>query len=167
MGWLRRWHCFIPGFLPSFIPNFLPKLCGSVFALTLAASARGSLQPLPRLTRLQPLEQSERKLTAAAWHVSEFSPDDDPRLGKCRIARSPEPLLTPDPRLPLAGDSLEIRVSIIIGLDGRVQSPFVLDSAEPFEADRILRSIHSWRYRPALCNGVPTDSEAVIRFIVP
>ncbi len=155
MRWLRRWCCL------------LTWVCGPVFALAFAASAWGLLQPLPRLTRLRPLKQSEKQLSVAAWHVSDFSPDDDARFGKCRIARPPEPLLTPDPRLPVAGDSLEVRVSIIIGLDGRVQSPFVLDSAEPLQADLILRSIHSWRYRPALCNGVPTDSESVIRFIVP
>ncbi len=137
------------------------------FSLALVNSGWCSLQTPQGLKRLQPLTHSEKQLSVAAWHVSDFAPDDDPRVGKCRIARPPEPLLTPDPRLPLPDDLLEVRVSIIIGPDGRVQSPFVLDGAGPFEADIILHAIHSWRYRPALCNGIATDSEAVIRFIVP
>jgi hypothetical protein len=30
----------------------------------------------------------------------------------------------------------------------------------------VLRAIGHWRYRPALCNGVPTDAEALIRFTI-
>jgi hypothetical protein len=141
--------------------------CATALSFLLPIPSKCSLQSLPRLTGFQPLKQSEKQLSVAAWHVSDFSPDGDPRVGKCRVARLPEPLMTPDPRLPLPDDLVEVRVSIIIGPDGRVQSPFVLDGAGPFEADIILHAVHSWRYRPALCNGVPIDSEAVIRFIVP
>ena len=155
VGWLRRWD-----------RSYL-CLWRITFSLALVGSAWCSLQNLPRLTGSQTPKRSEKQLSVSAWHVSDFAPDDDPRVGKCQIARPPEPLLTPDPRLPLAGNLIEVRVSIIIGPDGRVQSPFVLDGAGPSQAEIILHAIHSWRYRPALCNGVPTDSEAVIRFIVP
>jgi hypothetical protein len=32
------------------------------------------------------------------------------------------------------------------------------------EDQLVLQAVHNWRYRPALCNGVPTDSEARVRF---
>jgi outer membrane biosynthesis protein TonB len=30
----------------------------------------------------------------------------------------------------------------------------------------VLHAVRAWRYRPALCNGVPTDSEVRVRFTV-
>jgi len=42
----------------------------------------------------------------------------------------------------------------------------VLDSGGPNEDRIVLRAIRSWRYRPALCNGVPMDFEALVRFSI-
>jgi TonB family protein len=75
-------------------------------------------------------------------------------------------LLTPDPLLPVQDEDLKVRVSFIIGADGQVHSAFILDSGGPEEDERILRVIRFWRYRPAMCNGIPTDSEALVRFIL-
>jgi TonB family protein len=58
-------------------------------------------------------------------------------------------------------------VSFIVGTDGHVHSAFILDSGGPNEDKVVLRTIRTWRYRPALCNGVPTDSEARVRFTIP
>jgi TonB family protein len=59
---------------------------------------------------------------------------------------------------------VRVRVSFIVGADGRVHSPFILDSGGTREDQVVLRAVGRWRYRPALCNGVPTDSEARIQF---
>ena len=61
---------------------------------------------------------------------------------------------------------MNMRVSFIIGSDGHVYSAFVLNSDRPNDDEAVLRAISLWRYRPALCNGVPTDSEARVRFTV-
>lgn len=82
----------------------------------------------------------------------------------CGNVRPPEALLTPDPLLHVQDDALQVRVSFIVGSDGHVHSPFILDSGGPEEDQIVLRAIRFWRYRPALCNGVPTDSEARVRF---
>jgi len=103
-----------------------------------------------------------------AWripHQSEFS--DLSRViarWRCEDARPPQPLTTPDPLLAEATDGLNVKVSFIIGTDGRVHSPLILQSAGSVGDRNILRTVRAWRYRPATCNGVPTEAEGDIEF---
>jgi TonB family protein len=114
-----------------------------------------------------PLTQLEKTLRRVPSHISEFSPVSEPlALPKCGDVRPPEALLTPDPLLHVQDDDLQVRVSFIVGSDGNVHSAFVLDSGGPDEDRIVLRAVRFWRYRPALCNGVPTDSEALVRFSI-
>lgn len=114
-----------------------------------------------------PLTQLEKNLDRVPAHISEFSPVSEPlALPKCGNVRPPEALLTPDPLLQGQYDDLNVRVSFIIGSDGYVHSAFILDSGGPEEDRQVLRTVNRWRYRPALCNGVPTDSEARVRFMI-
>ena len=64
----------------------------------------------------------------------------------------------------LTTQGLKPKVSFIIGTDGRVHSPLILESAGPAEDRTILDTVRSWRYRPGMCNGAATDSEAKIEF---
>lgn len=115
-------------------------------------------------TSLSQLESGLRRVPA---HISEFTPVSEPlALPKCGSVRPPEALLTPDPLLPAEDDDLPVRVSFIVGSDGHVHSAFVLNGAGPGEDEAVLRAVRQWRYRPALCNGVPTDSEARVRFSI-
>jgi TonB family protein len=114
-----------------------------------------------------PLAQLEKTLRHVPAHISEFSPVSEPlALPKCGDVRPPEALLTPDPLLQGQDDYLNVRVSFIVGADGRVHSAFILESGSPDEDQTVLRAVRFWRYRPALCNGVPTDSEARVRFTI-
>ena len=114
-----------------------------------------------------PLAQLEKTLHVAPAHISEFAPVSQPlALPKCGNVHPPEALLTPDPLLHVDDDDLKVRVSFIVGTDGRVHSAFILDSGGPGEDQIVLRAVRVWRYRPALCNGVPTDSEALVRFSI-
>jgi TonB family protein len=122
-------------------------------------------KPAALLERKVPLSQLERTLRAAPSHVAEFA-SLPLALPRCKEVNPPEALLTPDPPFPLQDDDLKVRVSFIIGADGHVHSAFILDSGGPKEDERILRAIRAWRYRPALCNGIPIDSEALVRFIL-
>jgi TonB family protein len=104
----------------------------------------------------------------------------------CEDDQPPEALLTPNPVVPFvleklpvqgSGDRLNpdrvnlgrvnVRVSFLVGLDGRVQSAFVLDSGGADDDSAVLRAVRGWRYRPARCNGVPTSSEIRVRFSIP
>ncbi len=123
--------------------------------------------PSPAIPLQTPLAQSEKSLRRVPAHLSEFSPVSAPlALPKCGDVRPPEALLTPDPLLHIQHGNLDVRVSFIVGSDGHVHSAFVLESGGLDEDQIVLRAIRSWRYRPALCNGVPTDSEARVRFSI-
>jgi TonB family protein len=114
-----------------------------------------------------PITQLEKTLRRVPAHISEFAPVSQPlALAKCGNVRPPEALLTPDPLLHAQDDDMNVRVSFIVGSDGHVHSAFVLNSGGPDEDGIVLRAVRFWRYRPALCNGVPTDSEALIRFSI-
>ncbi len=114
-----------------------------------------------------PLKESERHLGRVPAHISEFNPVSEPlALPRCGNVRPPEALLTPDPLLPGEDSDVPVRVSFIVGSDGHVHSAFVLNGAGPGEDEAVLRAVRQWRYRPALCNGVPTDAEARVRFVI-
>jgi TonB family protein len=123
--------------------------------------------PSPVIPHRTSLPQLEKTLRHVPAHISEFSPVSEPlALPKCGDVRPPEALLTPDPLLHVQDGDLDVRVSFIVGSDGHVHSAFVLDSGGPGEDQIVLRAVRFWRYRPALCNGVPTDSEARVRFSI-
>src|SRR6202171_4101764 len=114
-----------------------------------------------------PITQLEETLRRVPAHISEFAPVSEPlALPKCGNVRPPEALLTPDPLLHVQDDDLDVRVSFIVGSDGHVHSAFVLESGGSDEDQIVLRAVRFWRYRPAFCNGVPTDSEARVRFSI-
>ena len=122
-----------------------------------AVRLRGSVLDPPRFTR-------QELALYTPEHASEFATMAEPMaLPRCGDTRPPEALLTPDPLLDRDQD-LRVRVSFIVGTDGHVHSPFILDSGGQEQDELVLRAVRHWRYRPALCNGVPTDSEARIRF---
>ncbi|MGO9126564.1 MAG: TonB family protein [Terriglobales bacterium] len=82
----------------------------------------------------------------------------------CESARPAEALATPDPLLDGAEVRGKVGVSFIIGTDGRVHSPVVLESAGPDEDLNVLEAVRSWRYRPAACNAVPAETESKVEF---
>jgi TonB family protein len=57
-----------------------------------------------------------------------------------------------------------VTISFIVGTDGKVHSPLILEGGGPRLDRMVLEAVRQWRYRPATCNGVPTESEAKIEF---
>ena len=144
----------------------LPSL---LLLLLMSASLAWPSAPMSQRVNAQPtpLSHLERSLLRVPAHISEFTPVSEPlALPKCGLVRPPEALLTPDPLLPTEDDPVLVRVSFIVGSDGHVHSAFVLTGARTDEDEAVLRAVRQWRYRPALCNGVPTDSEARVRFSI-
>ena len=108
-----------------------------------------------------------RNLRRVPGHASEFLTLSEPlEIARCADTRPPEALATPDPLLQLQDENLQVRVSFIVGTDGQVHSPFILESGGPAQDQVVLGAVRHWRYRPALCNGVPTESEARIEFSI-
>ena len=151
-----------------------PLLYSGLFAATLFLVSLGAVfgwsattSPTPDDSARVPLAPLEAKLRRSPTHISEFAPVSDPlALPRCGDVHPPEALVTPDPLLQAQDEDLRVRVSFIVGTDGHVHSAFILNSGGPGEDEVVLRAIRAWRYRPALCNGVPTDSEALVRFSI-
>jgi TonB family protein len=111
------------------------------------------------------LAEREHHVWSSAVHDSEFAAMAHPAVrAECGAVQPPQALATPDPLLDEADLNSKVSVSFIIGTDGRVHSALILESAGPNEDRTILDAVRFWRYRPALCNGVPTEAEAKVEF---
>jgi TonB family protein len=111
------------------------------------------------------LAARERQMWTSALHDSKFAAMLHATAStNCEASEPPEPLATPNPLLDAAEPSAKVSVSFIIGTDGRVHSPLILESAGPTEDRTILDTVRSWRYRPAMCNGAATETEGKIEF---
>jgi len=110
------------------------------------------------------LSEREQKFNIREMHDSNFSAMSRVTVrASCEAAQPPEALATPDPLLD--GDtSTRTTVTFIIGIDGRVHSPLILESLGPSGDRIVLDAVRTWRYRPATCNGVPTEVEGKIAF---
>jgi TonB family protein len=133
--------------------------------LAIPAASTASVQVQPPRLRQAVLTEREHQAWKTPTRAAEFS--DIPHVSarsRCEDTRPPQALTTPDPLLVPAGAGLKIKVSFIIGADGRVHSPLILQSAGPAGDRNVLRTVRTWRYRPATCNGVPTEAEGKIEF---
>jgi TonB family protein len=132
--------------------------------LFLTGSALANVSPVRTSTGRSTIAQQEQVWLSAA-HDSEFAAvPHTSAQNRCEATALPEALATPNPILDHPDAASKVTVSFIIGTDGRVHSPLVLESAGPTEDRTVLNVVRSWRYRPAMCNGVPTESEAKIEF---
>ena len=130
-------------------------------------------KPLPSTTIEQRERQALRTLSResqfvgvprVSWQVSSQIESQSGLHPSCEDAQPPEPLTTPDPLFTPSNQGRRVKVSFIIGTDGRVHSPLILESAGLAGDRHVLQTVHTWRYRPATCNGVPTETEGKIEF---
>lgn len=138
------------------------------FLLVVISSAVGLASvksPSPQGLARPSIAAHERQVWTSAAHDSEFAGVEHhtARPG-CEATQPPQALATPDPLLDEPEPNAKVTVTFIVGTDGRVHSPLVLASAGSSEDRTILDAVRSWRYRPATCNGVPTDAEAKVEF---
>ena len=120
--------------------------------------------PGPRARHIS-LREREQQSWKAPSRAAEFS--DILHITarfRCEETHPPQAITTPSPLLVPAGAGKRVKVSFIIGTDGRVHSPLILESAGTVGDRNVLQTVRSWRYRPATCNGVPTETEGKIEF---
>lgn len=143
------------------------KSCSIFLVALVAVSSSASTNPVSqRVSSPAPaLAERERHIWKSEVHGSQFTPvNHTSARSSCAANQPPEALATPNPLLDEFDSTSKVTVSFIIGTDGRVHSPFVLESAGPSEDRTVLDTVSSWRYRPATCNGVPTEAEAKVEF---
>jgi TonB family protein len=143
----------------------LPSVGSAILILAVSAAAVAEVGlPEPHF-RNTALEQRERQMWKTLARDAQFT--DVPHVSvrsRCGDNQPPQALTTPEPLLAPARGGMKVRVSFIIGTDGRVHSPLILESAGPTGDRRVLQTVRTWRYRPATCNGVPTETEGKVEF---
>ena len=139
-----------------------PWLLGFWLALpTVAVAVATPSSP----ARASAFERRESQVSRTLIRASQFA--DVPHLSlraACEQIQPPEALTTPDPFFTMVARGQRVKVSFIVGTDGRVHSPLILESAGIAGDRHVLQTVRAWRYRPATCNGVPTETEGKIEF---
>ncbi len=140
------------------------RLWPAIVMCAIPVIALSASTPSPRL-QSDVLEQREahlsKSLARAAQFVDVAHVSSQP---SCDAVQPPEAIATPDPLFAPSARRGKVTVSFIIGTDGRVHSPLILESAGLAGDSHVLQTVRSWRYRPATCNGVPTEIEGKIEF---
>lgn len=126
-------------------------------SLALAASS-------PLLASTPPVGSLKFHETGAPIAVFRHSEIDRAAADSCEASQPPEALATPDPLLDSGDSRRRVAVSFIVGIDGTVHSPVILESAGSAEDRRVLQAVRLWRYRPATCNATPTEMESQVEF---
>jgi len=130
----------------------------TISSVTLAAKP-SELQP-----RSATLEQHEPKIFSTVTRAAQFVAVPHTSHRVCEKIQPPQPLTTPDPLFAPSNQSRKIKVSFIIGTDGVIHNPLILESAGSAGDRRVLETVRTWRYRPATCNGIPTETEGKVEF---
>ncbi len=140
------------------------RIWPAVFFLVFPAISFAVNPSVPPL-RSTNLEQREVHLSKSLKRASQFGgvPHISARPA-CEDVQPPEALATPDPLFAPGVRGKKVKVSFIIGTDGRVHSPLILESAGLAGDRHVIQTVRTWRYRPATCNGVPTETEGKIEF---
>jgi TonB family protein len=143
----------------------LPRICVLVSVLAASVITQASVQTPPTHAPRQNLIGREHELWKIPARITEYSeiPHVSERF-RCVDTQAPQALTTPDPFFFAAGSEMKVKVSFIIGTDGLVHSPLILQSGGWVGDRDVLRAVRTWRYRPARCNGVPTEAEGKVEF---
>jgi TonB family protein len=146
------------------------RRCGFLLLGVLCFAAQLGASSWPNGLRVQSVGKRDLEKTAETlWkrlaHNARFQgmARSTARL-QCAALAEPVALATPDPILERGGD-LKITISFVVGTDGHVYSPLILAGVADDDAGReVLDAVKAWRYRPARCNGAPTEAEAKVEF---
>ena len=140
------------------------RIWPAILLMAVSGALCGGSTPV-QTPRSSVLEQRERQVSRTLRRAAQYI--DVPHISSrpaCAEVQPPQALTTPDPLFTAATDGRRVKVSFIIGTDGRVHSPLILESAGLAGDRRVLQTVRTWRYRPATCNGVPTETEGKIEF---
>jgi len=139
------------------------RIWPAIILLVLPALSGGSVSVRSALSAT--LDQRERQVSSTLRRAAQYI--DVPHISSrpaCAAVEPPLALTTPDPLFTTAANGRKVKISFIIGTDGRVHSPLILESAGAAGDRRVLQTVRAWRYRPATCNGVPTETEGKVEF---
>jgi len=145
----------------------LSRILLGIWILTVCVAYAGASESGAHPKTSTGLEQRELQLAKSLIREQQFI---DVRhisaVQNCELVDPPVALATPDPLFVPVVHGKRVAISFIIGTDGKVHSPLILESAGLPDDRRVLQTVRTWRYRPATCNGVPTETEGKIQFSI-
>jgi TonB-like protein len=123
------------------------------------------LAAMPSMTSPAVFHAAYTALDSGHVDLLKFQPLEEADVAmECESAAPPQALATPHTWVAAIPDDTKIVVNFIVGTDGQVYSPFVLDGRGSDSLFRkLMAEVRHWHYRPALCNGVPTDAEVRVQ----
>jgi TonB family protein len=62
-------------------------------------------------------------------------------------------------------NGLRVLVDFIVNTQGRVESHLILESSGEANEKVVSKTIQQWRFRPAICKGVPINAEVRVLFV--
>ena len=122
----------------------------ALLVLVSAAAAQIAPRPLPDKPTTRLIE----------YHAIRVSSQGDTFPADCAEFKAPEASDTPNPVLAYGSS---VMVDVVVAWDGLVYSP-IIEEDSGRNATAVIHTVKSWRFRPALCNGSPINSEVRIRF---
>ena len=141
-----------------------PHLSSWLLIFATAGMSFASLQTPVSQLRHQNLTDRERHIWTIPARAAQYRElSNMSEHFRCADTQAPQALATPDPMVA-AGSGLRVKVNFVIGTDGRVHSPLILESGGRIGDRDVLRTVRTWRYRPATCNGVPMEAEGNVEF---
>ena len=147
------------------VPTGMPKQAWLTVMLTLMPMATFAATSAPSAGTIR-LAQKETALFNTLTREQKYVDVEHVSRPSCEQVEPPVALATPDPLSVPAGHGKRVAISFIIGTDGHVHSPLILESAGLPGDRRVIQTVRGWRYRPATCNGVPTETEGKIEFSI-
>jgi TonB family protein len=156
----RKGHHHSPEWMGRMFRRNWPAMSLFLLPAMVCATTTSPNRPI-----VQSLDHRERVMVRTLTRAAQYV--DVPHISsrpECEDVHPPQALTTPDPLMASAVDGRKVRVSFIIGTDGHVHSPLILESGGLAGDRRVLQTVRTWRYRPATCNGVPTETEGKIEF---
>jgi TonB family protein len=103
------------------------------------------------------------RIATGAVHLVNFSPLEEADVKmQCASSQAPRAVYLPHATFAEIPDDAKVVINLIIGSDGEVYSPFVVNGVGSPLDRKLVETVRHWHYRPALCNGVPTDAEVKI-----
>ena len=134
-----------------------------VFASSITAAA--SIGPLSPICQRLPLRLREAQFWASSARRATFEVlRQSAASSDCESIADPEAVDTPNPLMNHTGPGTRIALSFIVGIDGRVHSPLILQNADESQGATLIDAVNQWRYRPAMCKGAPVESEGRVEF---
>lgn len=127
----------------------------SLFAVLLLSMVAQAQTPALRTPNFGSVTRIEEYKAVANTN---YGDGRDALLPACYDTVNPTPVNTPNPLL-----NGHVVVDFVVGWDGMVYSPFVLEGSTN-DARAVLQAMRGWRFRPGKCNGAPTNAEGRVKF---